>query len=685
MSPVERTKRQIHATKWNKRLRKQMRITPWKDIWELESVGRGLLSVLHINDGDDSLSSSSSSSSSSVLEALEAVTVWKARSHAMEALPHAVESTAALTQVYWRDIQHQQQHYQQQQQTTAGAIPVSVTELRLSYSSAIVRCINGYADALQQQRFLAAPVSVLCGQLGIPSWLVDIRHEASHNALPTLPVLRLAAVTLLEYLQTEYWIPTCPNWKTEAEPISKQNEDDKESLTETPPSTNNTTKAIDLLLQYKANASKSSVDSAAEDAPTGNSVPAKTKVVTPSKPRPFDTFFGDSDTSDDEDVDKWGDPLLGSLWGPTAGTNTNRFAALEPPKKIKAAPLPKKKPKKVKPKKQVDEKSYIDFAKAFVKMVSPQEGYSTAIQFLVWGGLGGSTPGRGVLIPGSAVAFPATPLGIRKSWQRYQPFLEVLGRTWPGFCAALLVHLVEFVLSIESNCMAQGVEDAGSARKLFFVSAWIRLLMSEQFVYKLFPELKPSSTTTSKGKSNTTEIPLASYEHLESMQYPLNSLCDRCDFYDDPPMEWRKTSRDILQSLQEILGPRRIANHGIHTKRSTEVALEKPAPPPTSSETIEGPIEMPGHGPALRDGKMSLDDMEALLSDSEEDEEELHHPSDPDVPTAPLTDAPELTTPQRPTISAEAGPVVAPDRPIPWTRCTAWDECAIGTLPGRPV
>ena len=352
----------------------------------------------------------------------------------------------------------------------------------------------------------------------------------------------------------------------------------------------------------------------------------KSTTATTSLKRPFDTFFGDNDSgnsdedeNDDDDADEWEDPLLGRLWGPAIGTSANRFAALQPPKKVKTPPnknnnnsQPKKvvkKPKLPPPrKKQPGEKFPIDHAKEFVEAISPQEGYSTALQFLVWGGIGGTPPGRGVLIPGSVTAFPASSLGIRKSWQRYEPLVEVAGRAWPGFCTALLVHLVDSVLSIEENCVEQGSEDAGSARKLFFLSAWIRLLVSERLAQKLCSE--PRTTSSNRGKkSNTTEIPLACYETIEGLQYPLNSLCDRCCFRDQ--LELRKTSRDILRSFEEILGSRRIVHHGIPV-----------VPPPAFQEEARSiqdlPVVVVRHGPALSDGKMSLDEMEALLSDNDE-------------------------------------------------------------------
>ena len=40
---------------------------------------------------------------------------------------------------------------------------------------------------------------------GLPRILVDIRHEASHNELPSLALLRLGAATALAWLSQSYW------------------------------------------------------------------------------------------------------------------------------------------------------------------------------------------------------------------------------------------------------------------------------------------------------------------------------------------------------------------------------------------------------------------------------------------------------------------------------------------------
>lgn len=55
----------------------------------------------------------------------------------------------------------------------------------------LVRFINGITDQGQKGR-AAIPVATLAEAAGLPRLLVDIRHEAVHNELPSLPLLRMA-------------------------------------------------------------------------------------------------------------------------------------------------------------------------------------------------------------------------------------------------------------------------------------------------------------------------------------------------------------------------------------------------------------------------------------------------------------------------------------------------------------
>ena len=70
--------------------------------------------------------------------------------------------------------------------------PCSSLFLRQSYSTAILRLVNGLVDPLQAGTY-ARPMAAIAQQLGIPSWLVELRHAATHEDLPSLGLLREAA------------------------------------------------------------------------------------------------------------------------------------------------------------------------------------------------------------------------------------------------------------------------------------------------------------------------------------------------------------------------------------------------------------------------------------------------------------------------------------------------------------
>ncbi len=64
--------------------------------------------------------------------------------------------------------------------------------------------VNGITDSQQKGR-VAVSVASLASAAGLPRLLVDLRHEATHNELPSLQVLRLAAQQALAWLRANYW------------------------------------------------------------------------------------------------------------------------------------------------------------------------------------------------------------------------------------------------------------------------------------------------------------------------------------------------------------------------------------------------------------------------------------------------------------------------------------------------
>ena len=71
-------------------------------------------------------------------------------------------------------------------------------------SQAVIRTINGLVDE-HQQNFYAVSILSLAGSIGLPAWLVELRHEATHGKLPNLFVLKTSVEALLSWLRVNYW------------------------------------------------------------------------------------------------------------------------------------------------------------------------------------------------------------------------------------------------------------------------------------------------------------------------------------------------------------------------------------------------------------------------------------------------------------------------------------------------
>ncbi|KAI9179031.1 rRNA-processing protein las1 [Blastocladiella emersonii ATCC 22665] len=110
--------------------------------------------------------------------------VWLSRGR----VPQSAQATGALLEVALRDA--------------SGALHES--ELRALYSLAVLRFVNGLVD-LEQKRAFAMPITGIAGRLGLPHDLVDLRHQATHGAVPSLGVLRRACADSLAWLWERYW------------------------------------------------------------------------------------------------------------------------------------------------------------------------------------------------------------------------------------------------------------------------------------------------------------------------------------------------------------------------------------------------------------------------------------------------------------------------------------------------
>ncbi|QRW00074.1 ABC transporter transmembrane region [Ceratobasidium sp. AG-Ba] len=83
----------------------------------------------------------------------------------------------------------------------------SSATLRQIYALAIIRFVNGLVDPLQQSAF-ARPIYSLAAQIGLPAWIVELRHRSTHEDLPSLEVLREASHEAMDWLLNRYFLPT---------------------------------------------------------------------------------------------------------------------------------------------------------------------------------------------------------------------------------------------------------------------------------------------------------------------------------------------------------------------------------------------------------------------------------------------------------------------------------------------
>ncbi|CAK0869991.1 unnamed protein product [Prorocentrum cordatum] len=120
------------------------------------------------------------------------VQTWRTRGK----LPVAVDLTGSFVEIMLNDPA----------QNPGTTSPRSEHELQLLYSMAVVRLVNGIVDPAQKKA-RAGSIAMLAQELDWPQWFVDLRHEATHQRLPSLHLLRLAAREATWLLLERYWRP----------------------------------------------------------------------------------------------------------------------------------------------------------------------------------------------------------------------------------------------------------------------------------------------------------------------------------------------------------------------------------------------------------------------------------------------------------------------------------------------
>lgn len=117
--------------------------------------------------------------------ALHRISAWKCRY--ASSTPVAVDCTANLVRCQVLDRSGQ----------------LDGDDLVLLYGAGLMRFVNLITE--RQQGRIARPLRRLAGNLNIPEWVVDLRHDFTHRKPPTLKWCRKGCKVVLEWLQQEYW------------------------------------------------------------------------------------------------------------------------------------------------------------------------------------------------------------------------------------------------------------------------------------------------------------------------------------------------------------------------------------------------------------------------------------------------------------------------------------------------
>ncbi|KAI1195147.1 Las1-like-domain-containing protein, partial [Nemania serpens] len=127
-------------------------------------------------------------------QAVSRVSMWMQRG----GCPHLVESTALLTAAVLSDLH--------ESRTRANS---SSYATRAAYSAAFSRFVTGLLDG-QQDKLRKMSMYSIAKTIGLPATFVELRHQATHEQLPSLSKLRSAAHNALAWIWDFYWKDLIP-------------------------------------------------------------------------------------------------------------------------------------------------------------------------------------------------------------------------------------------------------------------------------------------------------------------------------------------------------------------------------------------------------------------------------------------------------------------------------------------
>eukprot|EP00956_Cyclotella_meneghiniana_P016468 scaffold25997_cov68-Cyclotella_meneghiniana.AAC.5 len=659
-------------------LKKSAKQTPWYDVNELMSTGRDLIIALKLFPSPHNSSTLSSDNVHDKLPeaplgltndeycqlhaALKRVALWRGRSDRGGRLPHAIDVTAGLAGVLLMDAErcHNTSNMNSIQRSN-----ISHYQVRNAYSTLLLRSVNGLADTYRHQKKSALlSVSHCCSLAGLPPWIVDVRHDASHNDLPSLGVCRIGALESLKFWKKRYWDALDEKvWGENHGTRSETKKDNPDSSPNDLPEAGTRTLAIDCLMRYQK-----ALNIEASERRTV----ARTKKIKPEKKEYQRFSYWQQVSRENRETESHSGQANAAkddvMMLPSDEDNINPDKIDGSPNKkqkigdVKVNPwwiLDDTKPKKKKEKKTPEvvqeinplvsvstEPSSRDCAAELIKLTPVDVLYATTLEFLVWGGTSNSPLNAESRCPALIASFTSKNVSnlhvdIEDAFEElrilYEPLIVSVTSTYPGFLVALFVHLNDSILCIDSENRKLHNESNGDSVNnlketewnLKCLAMWACYILTREFHMHLDRSIavidqiadetanqKVSELVDLKKKGRRKWSPLEHsfmqsflpYQLLCNSGVPLNSVCDRllshiaCESK-IPNEQSTDIVAELLLLYQTILGKERVL-----------FGISEP-----STENTDGSVD-------------------ARINDNLK----------------------------------------------PWTLCKSWDACAIGTMPGCP-
>ena len=626
--------------KQKQRIRSRAKITPWSTPSEFDYVGKCLSHATCLfpisddtdndDDDDDNLIpvplDEASDAYHELVYGIQQASIWRSRAENGR-LPHSIDVTASMAQIMLQDSQYHTFK-------TDHQLGLDMTNsIKLSYASIILRAVNGIADSIQRNRAsyshgYGSSVASLCSQIGLPSWIVDLRHDSAHNELPSLVPLRLAAKNLLGFFMQQYWTildDLRGDWRDTGVQLLKE--------------CKVASKAIDRVgMQIK-------MDLLKDQDRDGNA-----NANTNENQNEMDEY---GNNQDNDVTNYYGAySIFLEINKKKSKTKTKT--------KTDVDTISPSKPAKMKRQQMIDGRTPRQCLNEYFKTVPIDVGIAMLIQYLFDGGIGDAPEGRGILIPGSPTTFPETIHSVRKIRERYSVILLCVAAKWPGFVHASLARIVDMIISLDRPTDDE-CQEYGRKRKIYFLKHWMFYLLSNEFYCFL-----QWHDVTWRGSKNIKERPKDKWAeelflHMESCapldilkqaRLPLNSFCDRFKLEGED-----EESRTMVDFLEHVLSHER--KSGVEMKKKCILAgLKRSIADISTNEEVNGTKSSPKDD--IQDVMLDLEEMEGMLSDNKEDnhvEEVLQ----------------EKSTAKSSAYYTEISP---------WTLCSYWEPCAIGSLPG---